>query len=244
VSESEAPGASAPDTEKPRPRNWRDFLKEYAVIVVGVLTALAAQQAAEWWRWRSEVAEARIAIAEEIRANGGYFARRLAIAPCINRQVREAHAILDSLEAGKPPPSFTAFRTASGSLLVGSVWESERASQTLTHFPRAELATLSRYYDQLPDYRAWMRDEADVWAQLGLLKSPPAGLGPSDLVRLRGLLGIAERYVNLVELNAGRMLKVGEQLNIAPAPVDPVRVAKFCTGSEDEYRRYLLTTDR
>ena len=32
------------------PRNWRGFLKEYAVIVIGVLTALAAQQAAEWWR--------------------------------------------------------------------------------------------------------------------------------------------------------------------------------------------------
>ena len=33
-----------PPVEKPK-RNWRGFLKEYAVIVIGVLTALAAQQA-------------------------------------------------------------------------------------------------------------------------------------------------------------------------------------------------------
>ena len=36
------------DVHKPKPiRNWREFLKEYAIIVIGVLTALAAEQAAE-----------------------------------------------------------------------------------------------------------------------------------------------------------------------------------------------------
>jgi hypothetical protein len=38
------PPAAAP-VEKPK-RNWRGWLKEYAVIVIGVLTALAAEQTA------------------------------------------------------------------------------------------------------------------------------------------------------------------------------------------------------
>jgi hypothetical protein len=30
-----------------------EFLKEYAIIVIGVLTALAAEQAVEWLHWQS-----------------------------------------------------------------------------------------------------------------------------------------------------------------------------------------------
>jgi hypothetical protein len=34
---------------KPKPiHNWREFLKEYAIIVLGVATALAAEQGVEW----------------------------------------------------------------------------------------------------------------------------------------------------------------------------------------------------
>jgi hypothetical protein len=53
-----------PPVEKPK-RNWRGFLKEYVVIVIGVLTALAAQQAAESWHWQGEVKEARAALHEK-----------------------------------------------------------------------------------------------------------------------------------------------------------------------------------
>ena len=41
------------DIHKPKPwHGWREFLKEYVIIVVGVLTALAAEQAVEWLHWR------------------------------------------------------------------------------------------------------------------------------------------------------------------------------------------------
>ena len=52
------------DIHKPKPwHGWREFLKEYAIIVVGVLTALAAEQVVERVRWmeRVDAAEARLA---------------------------------------------------------------------------------------------------------------------------------------------------------------------------------------
>jgi hypothetical protein len=49
------------DIHKPKPwRGWREFLKEYAIIVVGVLTALAAEQGAEWHHWNHQVEVARL----------------------------------------------------------------------------------------------------------------------------------------------------------------------------------------
>ena len=51
------------DIHKPKPwHGLREFLKEYVIIVVGVLTALGAEQAVDWLHWRHEVAEARQAL--------------------------------------------------------------------------------------------------------------------------------------------------------------------------------------
>ncbi len=54
------------DLHKPKSwHGWREFLKEYAIIVVGVATALAAEQAVEWWHWKNQVTESRALIATE-----------------------------------------------------------------------------------------------------------------------------------------------------------------------------------
>lgn len=233
------------EIHKPKPvHNWPEFLKEYAIIALGVLTALAAEQTVEWLHWQSEVKIARQALAAEISINSGYFARRLAIGPCLKKQIGETKAVLASLEAGKPPPPFTVYRHGMGSVLVDGEWQSERASQTLTHFPRDELAAMSRYYAQLSDIRPWIQAESDAWGQLVSLKNPPAGLGPSDFARLRGILGMEERYVFLIELNSRRLLKISDGLKIAPDQVDHMRVEKYCTGSEEDYLRYQMEVVR
>src|SRR4051812_20799371 len=105
-----APQEPTLDIHKPKPiHSWRGYLKEYAIIVVGVLTALAAQQAAEWWKWQSDVSSARTALAAEAAGINAYFAFRIAIAPCVERQSREAEAIIADLLARKPPRRFTVF---------------------------------------------------------------------------------------------------------------------------------------
>ena len=66
------------DEQKPRPvRNWRGFLKEVGIIVLGVSIALAAEQAVEWFHWHNRVAEARKAIATETATNISYGIRRM-----------------------------------------------------------------------------------------------------------------------------------------------------------------------
>ena len=58
------------EVHKPKPwRGVRGFLKEYVIIVVGVLTALGAEQAAEAVHTHNEVAEARAALNKELAGN-------------------------------------------------------------------------------------------------------------------------------------------------------------------------------
>src|SRR5258708_2420543 len=92
------------DVHKPKPiRNWRDLLKEVGIIVLGVCIALAAEQAVEYFHWRSEVSVARKALRDEIAATDRTLLRRIAIHPCLERQEKEARAILDSRDGAGGP---------------------------------------------------------------------------------------------------------------------------------------------
>ena len=228
------------EIHKPKPiHNWREFLKEYAIIVLGVLTALAAEQAVEWLHWQSEVPAARDSIQAEITDNNTrLFARRVAFVPCIDRQIREADRILSDLEAGRKPASFTVFHPGSGNALSDSEWQSERAAQALTHLPRSELALMSLYYSTLDDVRGFLRAEGDAWAELSVLTNPPKAIGVSDLLRLRVALHTAQEDESLLVRNAQRELNRSRRLGIVTRPADPLVVRRFCTLNEADFRSF------
>jgi len=224
--------------------NWREFLSEVGVIVLGICIALAGEQAIEWLHWRHEVKIGRQAIMAEMAANNAnLLAFRVAVAPCVDRQIREADAVLTALEAGGKSGGLTSFRVPPTTVIRDSEWQSERASQVLTHFSRAELAPMSRYYAQLPDFRDGGVTETAAWRELSILQHPPAGIAPSDLIRLRVNLATARDLEFLMVLNARRQLRLSQQLGVRDSGPDPVRMKNFCTMGVDEYRRYRSSQD-
>jgi len=233
-----------PHVEKPK-RNWRGWLKEYAIIVIGVLTALAAQQAAEWWQWHSEVAQARTALRAEMTDNNNrLFIRRIGVAPCLARQIKEADAILTALEEKRTPGKFTTFHDGLGALISDAEWQSQRASQVLTHFPRDELAVMSRYYATLPDFRVWLGREGDAWRELSGLQKPLAGLTASDLMRLRVQLTTAKSSLDLINLAVPTALRRSKTLGLPDAKGEPLVVENFCTMDDERFQHFMRTRPR
>jgi hypothetical protein len=139
------------EIHKPKPiHSWREFLSEVGVIVLGICIALAGEQAIEWLHWQGEVKTARQAIHAEIAADeANPIARHLAFQPCLDRQLREAEAILTNLEAHRPPGRFTSFHSGFGGPGVTAEWDAQRAAQTLVHFPPEEVAMMGRVYDTM-----------------------------------------------------------------------------------------------
>lgn len=233
------------DIRKPKPiHNMREFLKEVGIIVLGVSIALAAEQGMEWLHWRKEVATARAALLEEMAYNDNSpLARRIAYHDCMDRQVKEAEAIISDLEAGRPPRKYTALHTGVAQLFNDSEWQSQRASQVLTHFPHGEVTMMGQYYARLLDFRGWMENENPAWADLAVLRNPPAGLIGSDFLRLRASLNIARRINAITTTNAQRELHLGAKLGVVHVPVDPERVEKFCTLSDEGFAAYQRTLE-
>lgn len=241
ITESPPPENSEMDIHKPKPwHNLREFLKEYFIIVLGVITALAAEQAVAWLHWQGEVKVARQALHAEIVRNNVLYEFRLAAERCLRRQADEAGHMLDDLEAKRPPGHFTIFHTGLGGTLHDSDWQAEHSAQTLTHFPHDELALFGIYFAQFPKFDEWEATERQAWRALSVLRRPPKEMDGGDLLRLRQALMTARDVDRLYKLDAMRQLNISRQIGIADVPAGPIgaRAGRFCTMDYEAYNQW------
>jgi len=180
------------DIHKPRPwRNWREFLKELGTIALGVGVALAAEQTVEWFHWREQVTEAREAIASETTQNIAGSIRRMRSVQCTESRLDTLARILDeAASTGKLPPvgyigQPPRFLARSGA------WDSVVASQTATHFSRAELTSFGSLYVYGQRMTFYTNVEADAWSSLYTMVGPGRRLDPASEAELRKALSAA-----------------------------------------------------
>jgi hypothetical protein len=194
------------DIHKPKPwRGFREFLKEYAIIVVGVLTALAFEQGVEWLHWRHQISEARAAIVEDQKRILGYIGGRDVVSPCISRRLNEVEAILDKASAegrlprlgdiGRPPREPWTMRG----------WEGIVSGQTLAHLSSDEATHFTAQAASLSYIRDARDAEIDAWSVLRSKRGPGRRLGDAEITSLRAALGRARS-------NAYRMRNTADQL--------------------------------
>jgi len=202
------------DIHKPKPwHGVREFLKEYVIIVVGVLTALGAEQAVEWLHWRHEVHVAQETLKPEYLHLMEVIGRRDGQSPCIARRVDALAAILDqSAQTGRLPPIGLIGQPSRESWAVRG-WEALVAGQVLQHMPPARGRSESSVAI-MGDYVARERDvEVERWATLAPLMGSGRKLEPGELAAYRVSLGIAARQAGLmrasVDFMATDLMKTG-----------------------------------
>ncbi len=216
-----------PPVEKPT-RNWRDFLKEYAVIVVGVLTALAAQQAVEWWQWRSQVAQAKEVIATELASSVAGAISRVRVAPCVESRLDAVTDILDAAAKTGSLPPVGIIGQAPALLWSSGAWESVVASQTASHFPREQLANIARLYKYVERAESFNVMERHAWSSLYSMVGPGRRLDPPSEAELRHALGQA-RLSNRMLLTSVVSLMLAaksENLPFSHSDLDRIAAAK------------------
>src|SRR4051812_5727764 len=100
------------DIHKPKPwHGVREFLKEYVIIVVGVLTALGAEQGVEWLHWRHLAEKAEADLAAGLRPDLVNAYSYVIIESCGKARVAELSAALQKPGSdwrGSPMPASAA----------------------------------------------------------------------------------------------------------------------------------------
>lgn len=180
------------EMHKPKPiHNWREFVKEYVIIVIGVLTALAAEQAVEWWHWRGRVALARQQIADEVAYDMYAATMRVRIASCVERRLDALSLVLDgAAKSGNLPPVGDISMPPLTTWSTG-VWDSVVASQTAPHFPSQQLELLSAVNKYVRNMEEGSRQEVDDWKALYPMVGPGRRLDSLSEAALRQALSRA-----------------------------------------------------
>ncbi|HEX3367670.1 hypothetical protein [Phenylobacterium sp.] len=167
------------DIHKPKPwHGVREFLKEYIIIVVGVLTALGAEQTVEALHERGLAREAREAIDAEVQDNVNRIAYRQAQQPCIDKRLQEITGLLADWADGKPPPRALFLGDPGDPPMVQQRWQANLNSGRFNRQTEAEQSKQAAFYTQLAILQDMESREHYVWSELRTLELGPRVLRP------------------------------------------------------------------
>jgi hypothetical protein len=188
------------DIHKPKPwRHVRDFLKEYAIIVVGVLTALGAQQVAESVHERKIADEARESVRAEVRENLWWLERRERRQPCARQTLAEIGDVLDRARHGRPYPVPRDLGRVYHAKLTSLRWEANAQAGRASLFTPEEQQTLGNMYYTTDQYTRAQDVEEEVWSKLDAIQGLDR-LTPREIDEFAVLLAQARFQLTNVDL--------------------------------------------
>jgi hypothetical protein len=204
------------DIHKPKPvRSWREFLKEYAIIVIGVLTALAGEQAVEKLRERSRAVEARASVHAEISRNLGLMERREKSETCLKKRLDEIEGLVAASAAGQKLPDTIWLGTPSAFIMQDGKYKSALSSGSASLFNEQEQAAYADLYASFATYWQTAVEEQKTWASLRVLESHPAPSPALDW-QLRNALQQARFARYFIELGRRVSLMDGRAIGVKP----------------------------
>ena len=216
------------DIHKPKPwHGAREFLNEYVIIVVGVLTALAGEQLVETLHWSHKVENAETALHAELAEDVGFATEQQALNRCGQRYVD----VLETAIAQNRPEVIAALYRV-GAPGRGHSWRSEtwtaaldaqipdhlsperqRAYSVAFHLVNGEAAEQAQFYDLY----------GQVWAgRFGHLDNPVVAI---ELLKAVNQIRIVERA--RFNITAQLLAVAKDKLGVAPSPQDIATTDKF-----------------
>ena len=189
----------------PKPlHGWRAFAGEVGVIVLGVLIALAAQQAAETVNDRREAAATRAALDTEIEENLAILELRRLAQPCIDKRLGELRALVNEwgrTGSFKTPgwvsqATWFAFNTAR--------FDAAQSAGRLALLSSEEQYRFGLVVGSLRQFRDIQLRETDAWSTLRMLQSGPETLSESDRTAVRVALQDASTLNHFAKISVGQ----------------------------------------
>jgi hypothetical protein len=140
-----------------------EFLKEYGIIVLGVLTALALEQAVENWRSHETLNLLRASLGQELADDRARWELMRQQDGCMERRVKDLIAWTSTAPPGVAHDGVPSVMLAS---LHASAWELARANPAFPHMPVREQMQYSSLYDALANQQRYTVEEQQRWHEI------------------------------------------------------------------------------
>ena len=214
------------------PHSWREIAKEIAIIVIGVLIALTAEQIVESWHWHRKVQVAEDQMRYELLYDDApQIYQRAAMHPCV---VAKLNAIRTAVESGRPRGEVAQ--------LIGSYWldfrtfdrlalDAANSSDIAAHMPPDELSALTTAYEIMPLLERTNAQEAADIARLKSLRRTGGALSDQEQAQVLQAVEALRYDDQIIWTRAQTKLPTLRRIG----PFDPQRVAKFMADARDHY---------
>lgn len=221
----------------PKPlHGWREFAGEIAIIVIGVLIALGAEQVLESWHWRHKADETIAAIREDLAGAYGQAAEAASVAPCVDRQ-------LEILEDAVGQPGFTKaplYSDASFNHFVVRMpsrpwsdlaWKAATSEGTVSHLPVESRQAFETFYQQVAimELNARQVDVLD-WRLRALARPGGTDQSARSIEAMEELRG----HIDYMALAANQLMGIADSIGMRPnssyiaATIQSSGTASFC----------------
>lgn len=220
-------------------RGARSFVREVAIIIVGVLIALALEQIVANWREARRVADMRLSMDEEIADFAEIFLLRAEASRCIVPKLDRIDRLLAegggrATDVGRPPFFFSS----------RGAWNSDAADLMARHAGPETYRIYGELYQGVEEFTALSQQEQDHWVVLQTLERQEGPVEGERRWRLAEAAAGARNANLLLSAIADQMLAHIRSLGVEPnRTLTPagLRTRPLCrplgTGGEQEIAR-------
>jgi hypothetical protein len=200
---------------------WPAFWSEIAIVVLGVIIALAANEAVEEWNWQRKVAEAETRLQGDVDWAFLWAAEKSLSQPCVDAQlVALGRRVMHSGDTLDPAPVITnlnlqyVVRMPNRPYRFPS-WDALLADGTANHFPPARQALYGRISDGMALSRDYEVDARRLGGQLLVMRDPIA-LDPTVRTELLTRINDLRSIYTFETLNARQRMRLIADAGLAP----------------------------
>ena len=193
------------------PHGWSAVAWELAIVTLGVLIALGAQQFVDGIHQRNEVDQLVGALRSELADSRARWQRVRNSDPCTLQR-------LDALERWTAMAPANAKLNRAYRLFVwnqhSGAWDLAKTSETTTHIPLRERLIIASLYDAINNWRQMINEENENARVLGGLLAMADQ--PENRRQIAYRLSLARGFVNRRKFNYDYMFTRFDALRIAP----------------------------
>ena len=230
------------DIHKPKPwHGVREFLKEYVIIVVGVLTALGAEQGVEWLHWRHKTHLAEQAVGQEVSVDAAFAQEVVDLTPCANRFFDAVQSAIDRNRPDLLGRIFMGLANKDGGPFAARVWTQDSWSSALSgqvgdHLPAEDVRTYSRIFSLVGEERS---AQAEMILMFGDVASARFGRLDTPSVAMEELRAVERLRMKQLQRHdmAGGLLRRAKALGIRPSRAESDEAARGVAVCEAEAAR-------
>ena len=198
------------------PHGWNAVAWELAIVTLGVLIALAAQQLVETLHDRGVAAQTRAEVTDELNSDLMSIALRQSAEPCIERRLSELRAIVSQWEKAG---SFETPKWVSQSPVIEielSRYDAALSAGRLTLLSGDKQYQMGAVAARIRKFNEWQFAERVPWGRLRALQFGADALSANDRATVRSALQDAATFDYEIRIMAAQALPMARRYGFAP----------------------------